>query len=505
MMTQGVLPFQYEEAPAGGDVTALAGLPLYLELAHVAGLPAAIERQVRAAGDQGWSDTQMILAGVLLNLAGGDCVDDLEALEGDAGFGAVLRRAEAGLFSRRQRRAHKRRWRQPRTRALPSAAAMRRYLARFHNRGEEAKRRDGTAFIPAPSAALSGLRRVNEALVRFLQQHRRQAVATLDMDATLVETGKAEALYCYKHMKAYQPLNTWWAEHGVVLDSEFRDGNVPAGHQQLRVFKAALEALPAGVEKIYLRSDSAGYQQELLLYCGEADDRRFGVIEFAVSADVTGAFRVAVAETPEAAWRPLHRSVDGRRQETDQEWAEVCFVPNWAGHSKNRADYRFLAIREPLRQLPLGDADLLPFPTQEFGAKGRYKLFALVTNRELAGDQVIWWHRQRCGKSEQAHAVMKHDLAGGQLPSGLFGANAAWWAMMILAHNLNAVMKRLVLGAGWQAKRMKALRFHLIAEAGRVIRHARRLILRLAAGHPALALVCAAHRRIAALARGPTG
>ena len=221
---------------------------------------------------------------------------------------------------------------------------------------------------------------------------------------------------------------------------------------------------------------------------------------------MTEAFRAAVAETPEAAWRPLHRTVDGRHQEeTDQEWAEVCFVPNWAGHSKNHADYRFLAIREPLRQLPLGDADLLPFPTQEFGAKGRYKLFALVTNRELAGDQVIWWHRQRCGKSEQAHAVMKHDLAGGQLPSGLFGANAAWWAMMILAHNLNAVMKRLVLGAGWQAKRMKALRFHLIAVAGRVIRHARRLIVRLAAGHPALALVCAVHRRIAALARGPTG
>ena len=69
-------------------------------------------------------------------------------------------------------------------------------------------------------------------------------MATLDMDATLVETGKAEALYCYKHFKAYQPLNTWWAEHGVVLHSEFRDGNVPAGHQQLRVFKAALGALP---------------------------------------------------------------------------------------------------------------------------------------------------------------------------------------------------------------------------------------------------------------------
>ena len=33
----------------------------------------------------------MVLAGLLLNLAGGDCVDDLERLEGDAAFGAVLR------------------------------------------------------------------------------------------------------------------------------------------------------------------------------------------------------------------------------------------------------------------------------------------------------------------------------------------------------------------------------------------------------------------------------
>ena len=42
--------------------------------------------------------------------------------------------------------------------------------------------------------------------------------------------------------------------------------------------------------------------------------------------------------------------------------------------------------------------------------------------------------------------LMKSDLAGGQLPSGLFGANAAWWTLMILALNLSAAMKRLVLG-----------------------------------------------------------
>ena len=177
---------------------------------------------------------------------------------------------------------------------------------------------------------------------------------------------------------------------------------------------------------------------------------------------------------------------------------------HWAGHGKQRADYRFLAIREKLRQLELGDGEQLPFPTAAFGAKGRYKLFGVVTNRAPAVDQVIWWSRERCGKSEEAHAVMKDDLAGGTLPSGLFGANAAWWAIMVLTHNLNAAMKRLVLGPAWVARRMKALRFALITLSGRVMRRSRRLIIRLADGHPGLDLVLAARRTILALARGPT-
>jgi hypothetical protein len=194
-----------------------------------------------------------------------------------------------------------------------------------------------------------------------------------------------------------------------MLYSEFRDGNVPAGHEQLRVMQDCLRHLPASVTKVSLRSDTAAYQEELLLYCGEGKDPRFGVIDFAFSADVTAAFRAAVLATAQTAWQPLTRMVDGKPQQTDQEWAEICFVPNWAGHSRKRADYRFLAIREPLRQLALGDAAQLPFPTQEFASKGTYKLFGVVTNRKDAGDQVIWWLRERCGKSEEVHSVMKSD------------------------------------------------------------------------------------------------
>ena len=180
-------------------------------------------------------------------------------------------------------------------------------------------------------------------------------------------------------------------------------------------------------------------------------------------------------------------------------------MPACAGHSKKRADYRFLAIREPLRQLALGDEANLPFPTQSFGQKGIHKLFGVVTNRKDPGDQVIWWLRERCGKSEEVHSVMKSDLAGGQLPSGLFGANSAWWALMILALNLNAAMKRLVLGKGWVTKRMKALRFHLIGLPGRVVSHARQLIIRLGAGAEALATFITARQTIRALACGPPG
>ena len=504
MRAQGVLDFHYQADRSSGGLTSLAGLPLYLDLIKAVGLDAAIRRHVHVAGSQGWLDVQMVLSLIFLNLAGGDCVDDLERLEQDSGFAAILRAVEREVLSDGERRLLKKRWRRPRERAVPSPSSVSSWLERFHDPAAP-KAVAGAAVIPEVTEQLRSLWQVNQALLDCIQARKPATSATLDMDATLVETHKRDALPCYKGFKAYQPLNCFWAEHGTMLYSEFRDGNVPAGHEQLRVLQDSLALLPASVTKVSLRSDTAGYQQELLLYCGEGKDPRFGVIDFAIGADVTEAFRMAVRATAETEWKPLIRMVDGKPQETDQEWADVCYVPDWAGHSRKLADYRFLAIREPLRELPLGDQAQLPFPTQEFGAKGTYKLFSVVTNRKDAGDQVIWWLRQRCGKSEEVHSAMKSDLAGGQLPSGLFGANAAWWALMIVALNLNTAMKRLVLGEGWPTKRMKAMRLHLIGLPGRVVKHARRLIIRLGAGAEALRLIVSARQAIRALACGPSG
>jgi hypothetical protein len=134
---------------------------------------------------------------------------------------------------------------------------------------------------------------------------------------------------------------------------------------------------------------------------------------FAIGVDVTPAFKSAVAEVKQ--WQPLYREVEGRREATGQEWAEVCFVPSWAGTKKDGPGYRFLALRERLEQveLPGVESTQLPFPTMTFEQR-RYKVFGGVTNRDAPGEAVIHWHRQRCGKGEEVHAVMKNDLAGGQ-------------------------------------------------------------------------------------------
>jgi len=123
----------------------------------------------------------------------------------------------------------------------------------------------------------------------------------------------------------------------------------------------------------------------------------------------------------------------------------------------------------------------------------------------MPGDVLIRWHRERCGMSEKAHAVMKDDLAGGKMPSALFGVNAAWWAVMIIAMNLNTTMKRLVLGAQWATRRMKAIRVHLIALPGQVMMHARQLIVRLGADHPSNDLLMRVRQGILALAAVPSG
>jgi len=506
-MSQGLLSFKYEMEKKDTGMTALAGLPIYIDLASAMGMGDSIDRHLHVK-QQGWMDRQTLLSLIMMNLAGGDCVDDLRKLEDDTGFCKVLRRLEQRGMKRRERRESDRRWRKERSRTVPSASSIFRYLSSFHDADEEKRRVEGKAFIPAPNEHLRGLVKVNADMVAFMQFNNLQKVATLDQDATLVETTKQDALYSYKGFKAYQPLNTWWAEQGLVLHTEFRDGNVPAGYEQLRVFQEALALLPDSVEKVRLRSDTAGYQHKLLRYCAKGENNRFGRIEFAIGSDVTPEFKKAVMEVDDSDWQSIYREFDGHLMKTNQEWAEVCFIPNAISHSKDAPVYRYLAIREVMGSMDLpgmaSTQQSFPFPTLHMNSQ-RYKVFGLVTNMDWQGEALIHWQRERCGKSEEAHSVMKEDFAGGKLPSDDFGENAAWWWIMILAMNLNSIMKQVVLGKSWMSRRMKAIRFSFINIPGRIVERSRELMIRLVKGHQAFALFLEARSRIMSLVPVPSG
>ncbi len=100
---------------------------------------------------------------------------------------------------------------------------------------------------------------------------------------------------------------------------------------------------------------------------------------------------------------------------------------------------------------------------------------------------------------------MKEDFAGGKLPSDDFGENAAWWWIMILAMNLNSIMKQVALGKSWMSRRMKAIRFSLINIPGRIVERSRELIIRLVKDRPTFALFVEARSRIMGLVPAPSG
>ena len=124
----------------------MSGLPAYL-LAAVARLGESVRRHVGVReGTQGWTDAQMVMSLVMLNLSGGESVDDLRLLERDEGLGRVLLAGESHRMQRADRRAQRNRWRRERRRVVPSPTAVFRYLDNFHDEAEEARRRPQSAY-----------------------------------------------------------------------------------------------------------------------------------------------------------------------------------------------------------------------------------------------------------------------------------------------------------------------------------------------------------------------
>jgi hypothetical protein len=370
---------------------------------------------------------------------GGDCLDDFDGLRRDRGLAALL-----GYD-------------------LPAASTARQWLDRFHDPDALAERPQQGSFIPPESAGLAGLQAVVQHSARtYVTAVQPGPAVTLDVDAHLVESSKASAQPTYKGFRGYQPLLVQWAETGLVLADEFRDGNVPAGQKIRDLVDAAVASLPAREPgdpwQIAVRSDSAAYEHDNLDHWHTQGWR------FAVSADMSPQLKRAVEALAPDAWTFWTEEQRG----VIREWAEVPYVPSRPGAKKDAPIYRYVAIRVRTPQGVL------------FGDGSTVKHCAVVTNDwGTDGQGLLTWQRGKCGTIELVNDVLKNELAAGVYPSDKFGANAAWLRLQVLTHNLLELLKATALDPEYRKARPKRLRFAIFTQFGRVVHHARSQFVRL--------------------------
>ena len=222
-------------------------MPLVVQAFRSLRLPESVREQVRVKERQrGYDEATFVESLVILNAAGGECLEDFKRLRQDPGLAEMV--------------GHE----------LPSPEAARQFLYAFHEdeKIEEAKPRrlpGEIAYIPEEAPSLAGLGRVNRDLVhRFGERSPEQRIATVDQDATIIESRKQQAFATYQGSRGYQLMLAVWAETGLVLAEQFRDGNVPAQREPLEVAQRAFAALPDTVTEYYYRGDAACHESHLL-------------------------------------------------------------------------------------------------------------------------------------------------------------------------------------------------------------------------------------------------
>jgi len=459
-ISQGLLPFQLIQETTKVLITSFGGIPLVMETFRALGLPESIQKHLPVLRRYGrYREADYVESFVSLFAAGGDCVDDFEILRADEGL------KKLGL-------------------RVSSPEAARVFLNAFHQEEGLEGRVPHQAFIPEETELLEGLGSVQKELIGKATREASCWKATIDLDATVIESQKREAYWTYLGEKGYQPVVAYWAEQDLIVADQFRDGNVPAGMELVPVLKEAIGALPRTVRLVRVRSDSAAYVHEFLNWCRKEVPGR-PRIEFAISADMTEELRAVIQPLPEEAWKPLRKVTDKGLIVGRKEWAEVEFVPSQPSRNKRMQPDRYLAIR------------IRPAQGELFGDGNPYHYFSVVTNMwSWKGERLLRWQRERCGTVEKVLDVLKNDLAAGVMPAKRFFSNATWWRLNVLTYNVLAVMKRKSLPSSWWPARLKALRFHLLCIAARVIEHGRRLFLKIAKDHPCFLLYKEAREKL---------
>src|SRR5579859_4962461 len=160
--TESPLLFEFDPKPAEEMLTALGGIPLVVQAFRSLGLPGSVKQHLVVKERQrGYDEATFVESFVVLNAAGGECLDDFERLRADPGLGEMI--------------GHE----------VPSPEAARKFLYAFHEEEkiEQAKQQrlpEQIAYIPSESAPLAGLGKVNQDLIRRLGERcPEQKIATV--------------------------------------------------------------------------------------------------------------------------------------------------------------------------------------------------------------------------------------------------------------------------------------------------------------------------------------
>jgi hypothetical protein len=439
-------PSSFEVATDGTGVVGHAGAALLRELADRLGLTRALGWR-QAGGRHRRHPDAAVLRDLAVVLAdGGDCLSDLAVLRDQPElFGPVASTPTA--------------WRVVERTARDADGLARLRTARAHARAR--------AWVAGGDPEV-------ELLV-------------VDADATLVlahSDAKQGAAGTYKHTFGFAPLLAYLdrgAAPGEPLAGILRPGNAApgAGDDLVELVDLALAQLPAADDQrpVLVRSDSAGGSSKLAWHLRERG------IGFTLGMQVDAHVREAIAAQPKRAWTP---AVEPDGQVRDG--AEVCELTGWVDLSNWPGGTRVVCRREdahPGAQLRFTDHD-----------GHRFQVF--LTDQADSDIAVLELrHRQRARVEDRIRAAKATGLAN--LPFDLMRRNQVWLELVLAAQELTCWAQALLLDGSLAVAEPKALRYRLLHVAARVVRHARRVVLRLQASWPWVAELARAFARLRAL------
>jgi len=482
-LTQGVLKFKLSETENDSQLTSYAGLPLVYELYRKLRVPKLIRKHLKVK-EAGWSENELIEAIIGIVISGGEHMEDVQMMQGDLALQSLIEKRCPDNNGEKNSRN------QPR--ALPSAKALERFLKRFDSGLKKPEGLD--AWVPQENKSLKSLSMVNREVVKRLIQMSGISTATIENDATAVFSHKEEALGTYKGGRGYMPVLCSIAELGLILSDEFRDGNVPPAFEVKRVFQESLKSLPKSIKQVRTRLDGAYYNHDFIKYLNDPN-KRFGKIEFTITGELSKSIIEWIEALSEKDWKPLTKITGKGEEPTGKEWVQMSWTSaSGTRKSMSERNLRTIVTRKKQEQWELFQDKW----NEEVKQKDRYEV--IVTNMDWSGERLIRWHYERGGSIEHLNDRIKNDLAGGVLPCAEFGANAAWWRIQCLAWNLIRALQLHALPDELKNCHMKRLRFKLLCIAGKVVKTARSIILKLSRGNPAFNIYRQSREKIFALA-----